>query len=91
MTTKDCTSLENIVIVLNQKYIHQLYDTHYFNTVEKLRVKYMGQSNKKSIYLYVKKIDTVFLMCGHLVVCNKCSKITQCKSAITEIVQIYYE
>lgn len=44
--------------------------------------------------LYVKKIDTVFLMCGHLVVCNKCSKITQCpecKSAITEIVQIYYE
>ena len=39
MTTTDCTTFENLVNVLNQMYIHRLYDTNYFNTVETLQVE----------------------------------------------------
>ena len=104
MTTTDCTSFENLVNVLNQMYIHRLYDTDYFNTVEKLRVELNNLKEKildkvircQFICVVCKenKVDTVFFMCGHLVVCRKCLKITQCpecKCTITEIVHIYYE
>ena len=101
----DCTSFENLLDVLNQMYIHRLYDTDYFNNVEKLRVELINLSDKilhkviQSQFICVvckeNKVNTVFLMCGHFVTCQKCSKNTTicplCKCAIAEIVQTYYE
>ena len=104
MTTDSSCSFEHLVTVLHQMYIHRLHDTDYFNTVEKLRMELCNIKDKivdkvmqcRFICVVCKenKVDTVFLMCGHLVVCRKCSKLTQCpecKSHIEEIVRIYYE
>ena len=98
MTTTDCTTFENLVNVLNQMYIHRLYDTNYFNAVETLRVD-IRHLKEKIFHKVIKyqfmcvlckehKVDTVFLMCGHIVVCNKCSKLTQCKSYVTSPIRI---
>ena len=102
---KDCTSFENLLNVIYEMYMYRICHTDYFNTIEKLRVELVNLRDKISekaitcqltcVLCKESKVDTTFLMCGHLVTCLKCSKtITHCplcKSAILEKVQIYYE
>ena len=103
MTTSVCTSFQNLMNVLHDIYIYRLYDTDYFLTVENLRV-HLHQLREKIFHKATRhlllcvvckehKVDTAFLFCGHIVVCNKCSNLTTCpicKCFISEHVKIYY-